>query len=284
MKRNKIAFFSMDVEDWYHLEYFTNADKNSNPSITEDGLKNYIDLLEKYDIKSTLFLVGTEAEKIKLSIDELLSRGHEFGYHSKNHKLVSKISDELFIEELDYAFNFYTKYNITEIGYRAPCFSLGKSKLEILKNHKSFIYDSSFINQPQHPLYSPLDLSGFKKTNDGIYTKNGFYEFEVSTEKFLGINIPISGGGYIRLLPWFIYKFLLKRYLNNHNTYSFYIHPFETSSIKLALPQGTSILTRIRFNYNRRKVLTRMEKVIKILKKADFKFMTYKDYLNEDIN
>ena len=43
--------------------------------------------------------------------------------------------------------------------------------------------------------------------------KNNFNVFEVSTLKLGKFNIPVSGGGYIRFLPWFLYKILLKIYL-----------------------------------------------------------------------
>ena len=67
-------------------------------------------------------------------------------------------------------------------------------------------------------------MDGFEKQQIDIYKKDFFKVFEVSTIKFLGINIPIAGGGYLRIIPWPLYKWLLKKYLKKTNFINFFIH------------------------------------------------------------
>ena len=47
-------------------------------------------------------------------------------------------------------------------------------------------------------------LKKYIKVFDNVYTYKNFTEFELPTERFLNKNIPISGGGYLRILPWFL--------------------------------------------------------------------------------
>ena len=53
----KYAVLAMDLEDWFHLDYFldSNCDKSQS---TLDGFSIFLQVLEKYDIKTTFFVVS----------------------------------------------------------------------------------------------------------------------------------------------------------------------------------------------------------------------------------
>lgn len=272
----------MDVEDWFHLEYFNKVciPKKDKIQSNKDGITNYLNLLSKYNIRGNFFIVGNFINSISEEIYTIHQRGHEIGVHSFEHKRPITMGKDEFIKDLTKNINKLRYLGIEPIGYRAPCFALGNKLLEVLSsNFKQLLFDSSFINQKEHPLYTPLDLNklDFLEREKGIFEKNGFFEFEVSTTNFLGINIPISGGGYIRILPWFVYKFLLIKYLKTGKFYSFYVHPFETSQKDIDLPKGISLIKKIRFNYNRKKTIKRIEKTIQLLKKFNYSFHTYSE-------
>lgn len=278
----KKAVFSMDVEDWYHLDYIDNLKdfKYTNDLSMKDGIQKYLNILSNNNINANFFIVGNFIQYCQLEIQSIIAAQHEIGLHSFNHDRPIKLNEESFLDDLRLNIQALENLGVTPKGYRAPCFALGDSFLNLLaKDFKQLLFDSSFINQKEHPLYTPIDLNKleFIKREEGIYERNGFVEFEISTVKFYKFNIPISGGGYIRILPWFVYKFLLKKYLKTGKLYTFYIHPYELSNKKISLPKGVSILNRFRFHYNRKKTYRRIEKTISLLKRYGYSFHTFSE-------
>ena len=271
---NKIAVFSIDVEEWYHLEYFKNSKTDKKKSVM-DGLHTFIKIVDKHNIKASFFIVGELIQTLKKTIKNLDIQGHDIGLHSYFHKrpVVQNINE--FIKD--------TKDTISEMksilpnnsfGYRSPCFAIDRERLdEVIK--LGIKYDASKITQKEHPLYVNLDLDGFEKQERDIYKKDFFKVFEVSTIKFLGVNIPIAGGGYLRIIPWPIYIWLLKKYLKESTFINFFIHPFELSSMNFDLPENTPYITKFRYNYKRNKVEKRLNRIIELLKENDYNFKTF---------
>ena len=271
---NKIAVFSIDVEEWYHLEYFKNSKTDKNKSVM-DGLHTFIKIVDKHNIKASFFIVGELIQTLKKTIKNLDIEGHDIGLHSYFHKRPVLQNINEFIKD--------TKDTISEMksilpnnsfGYRSPCFAIDRERLdEVIK--LGIKYDASKITQKEHPLYVNLDLDGFEKQERDIYKKDFFKVFEVSTIKFLGVNIPIAGGGYLRIIPWPIYIWLLKKYLKESTFINFFIHPFELSSMNFDLPENTPYLTKFRYNYKRNKVEKRLNRIIELLKENDYNFKTF---------
>lgn len=59
-----------------------------------------LDILDKYDVKATFFLVGFWVDKYPDMVKKINARGHEIGNHSTNHPYMSKLSKEKIINEL----------------------------------------------------------------------------------------------------------------------------------------------------------------------------------------
>lgn len=55
-----------------------------------------LDVLKKYQIRATFFLVGAQAEKHPEMVKRIVREGHVIGNHSYSHKLFTKLSDDLF--------------------------------------------------------------------------------------------------------------------------------------------------------------------------------------------
>lgn len=270
----KIAVFSIDVEEWYHLEYFKNSKIDKSKNVI-DGLHTFIKIIDKHKIKASFFIVGELIQKLKKTIKKLDFEGHDIGLHSYHHKrpVVQNIN-EFIKDTLDTISEMKSILPNNSFGYRAPCFAIDRVRLdEVVK--LGIKYDASKITQNEHPLYVNLNLDGFEKQEKDIYKKDSFKAFEVSTIKFLGINIPIAGGGYLRIIPWPLYIWLLKKYLKKSNFINFFIHPFELSDSYFELPENTPFLTKLRYNYNRSKVEKRLNKIIKLLKDNGFDFKTF---------
>ena len=59
-----------------------------------------LDILDRYDVKTTFFLVGFWAEEHPDLVAELVARGHEIGNHSATHPHMAQLSDAQIREEL----------------------------------------------------------------------------------------------------------------------------------------------------------------------------------------
>ena len=271
---SKYAVLSMDVEDWHHLYYFKGK-ANTDYSML-DGFVNYIDLLNKYDIKTTFFVLSELADKIPDQLKYAISCGHEIACHGKRHIRPIELPINQFKSELQEAKEKLESIIKTEvIGYRAPCYGIDNERYSIVQE-LGFKYSSSKMEVKGHPLYGELNLDDFEKLDDGIYKKNNMMEFALSTEKFLGKNIAVSGGGWIRLLPWdFFMKKLIDKYVSHSNTYFLYIHPFELSNRKMPPVKNTNLLTNIRARKGLYTVDKKIEYLISELETNKFEFSTF---------
>ena len=271
----KIAVFSMDIEDWYHLDYFRSIIKNKEYSLL-DGVNNYLELIESYQIPSSFFVLEEIANSQKKLIQDLSNKKYDIGSHGDDHTRPMEIKLSDFKES-----TFKTKNNLEDIigkeviGYRAPCFSLDRDRLDIIKDN-GFKYDSSKIDFSIHPLYGNLDLSDYKKIEKSIYRKDSFFEFENSTTRILNKTIPISGGGYLRILPWMLSEYLFKSYFKKGNLFTLYVHPFEFSSKSNPdFNNDINYLKRFRFSRGRKTMNKKLKSLIQILKDSGYVFMDF---------
>ena len=270
----------MDVEEWFHLDYI----KNRSSSFTMlDGLDRFVEFADNENIPATLFALTDLLPKLSTSFKSAITNGHEIALHGTSHKRPLEMSlDEFEADCRKGMRSFQKNLGFVPCGYRASCFSLDRDRMDILKNKFDFFYDASRIDFDAHPLYGSMDMTGFTKLAEGVYVENhdGFVEFELPTVKFLGKSLPISGGGYLRIFPWFFLSFLIRRYIKNNPFFSIYIHPFEMSSVKpLPVPE-LGFLNNLRFKYNIKSVPAKMEKLIKLLKQEGYEFMTYSQAQN----
>lgn len=271
----RFAVLSMDIEDWFHLDYFNRAACDARHSLL-DGLEVYRGILRQHGIKTTFFVLGELAQSLAPALRSLGEDGHELASHGWNHVRPLTLSPQDFLNDLH-----RSKAAIEEtvgrpiIGYRAPCYSLDRTRLDLV-GEAGYGFDSSRILFKAHTLYGAIDMQGFTEVSANIFRKGDFFEFQLSTQRVAGQNLPVSGGGYIRLLPWFLMKTWLRRYLAVNELYVLYIHPFELSLRPLPpLPKGTRWPTRLRFSIGRKRVAARLASLINLLREFGFEFCTF---------
>lgn len=277
----KYAVLSMDVEDWYHLNYFKDKPLDMTISML-DGFTNYVELLSKHNIKTTFFVLSELADIAKEQILYAASCGHEIACHGKRHIRPLDLSPADFQREITEAKGKLEDILGKEvIGYRAPCYGIDNERYDIVQK-AGFKYSSSKMDVPGHPLYGELDLTSFEQPIKGIYTKDGITEFSLNTQKFCGKHIAVSGGGWIRLLPWNCFmKPLIKKNLKFAESYALYIHPFELSTVMMPKVSGTNFLTNIRARMGLGKVEGRLEELITILGVKEFQFLSFEQILEK---
>ena len=85
-------------------------------------------------------------------------------------------------------------------------------------------------------------------------------EFPITTFRVAGHNLPVGGGGYLRLLPRLYTRLGLKRVQKEGLPIVIYIHPWEVDPEQPRLPARMS--TRLRHYTNLSQTLDRFESVL----------------------
>ena len=104
----------------------------------DDGPSNYtddlLDVLEKYDVTATFFVVGTNLNtKYNTVMARLLELGNEVGIHGYSHKEFTKIKESKVIEEIDYTQKLLKSYNIEPKYIRPPYGSINNKLKKIIE-------------------------------------------------------------------------------------------------------------------------------------------------------
>jgi len=271
----RLAVLSMDVEDWYHLDYLTGLSLPTSPSLL-DGLDVYSELLEEFSVPSTFFVVAEIAGQVAGRLRALQATGHDISCHGLTHRRPLTLAPDTFARQVREAHTQLQDLIGGPVpGFRAPCFSLDRTRLEAVRA-SGFSYDCSKIACAHHPLYGNLDVSNFTRISPSIYVDGDFAEFEVSTLPLAGRRLPVSGGGYLRMFPWPVMRSLLTRYLRDADLYTLYIHPFELSSAPSPLARfPVPWKQALRFQLGRSSVPRKLRALIMLLRDRGFKFTTF---------
>ena len=238
MPRNVI---SVDVEDYFHVEAFSDIVDRKNwdqyPSRVEANTKRILDLLDESGVKGTFFVLGWVAERYPNLVREIVSRGHELACHSYWHRLIFNLDPKEFREDTLRAKAVLEQAaGLPVYGYRAPSFSIVTSSLwalEILAE-SGFTYDSS-IYPIHHDTYG---IPSAPRAPFRIDTPAGpIMEYPMSTFRMLGKhNLPVGGGGYLRMLPFWYTKLGCRRLQSEKVPLVVYIHPWEIDPDQPRLP------------------------------------------------
>ncbi|HHV24570.1 MAG: polysaccharide deacetylase family protein [Methanosarcina sp.] len=261
-----INALSFDLEYWYTAELVCRFAPDEKEDQVIEAVYPLLDLLDKYDTKATFFVLGKLAEKYPELIKEISKSNHEIGSHSYSHKTLHELGINNFEYEIEKTNGILKSITgKSPLGFRAPTFSIdntNKWALEILAKH-GYKYDSSVFpiktnlyGVPDAPVvsYNP------SKNDITVHDPNGpIIEYPLSVIKF-GINIPIAGGFYLRLLPISVLKHAINR-VNVNRSVVIYIHPWEIYSYtqKVQLP----LISRFITYYGVNSAFSKLENLIK---------------------
>jgi polysaccharide deacetylase family protein (PEP-CTERM system associated) len=225
--------FSVDVEDWYQVADFDAvipfADWDRYESRVARNTDGVLRLLDEAGCRGTFFVLTWNAERYPEIVRRIAAAGHEVATHGYAHRIVYEQTPEQFRADVERAKK--TLEDITGevvLGYRAPSFSFTKQSLwapDVLLD-LGFRYDSS-VFPVRDSLYGMPDAERFPYV---IRERDGrrLLEFPITTTEFLGRNLPLGGGGYLRVFPYQYMRWGMRR-VNRHEHRSavVYIHPWE---------------------------------------------------------
>ena len=276
---NKYAVITMDVEDWYQ-SYFMEYNVDRSQSLL-DGLDIALDIMDSKGIKGSFFVVGELVGQLQDKLRRMDKAGHDIACHSWEHLRPLSMAADEFEQQLQKAKQaLETALGHKISGYRAPCFGIDDERLEIVRG-MGFDYDSSKLKPQLSKKYGELRLKGYQEVFPCIHQKDGFTEFEVSTQKLGPMNM-LLGGGYIRMLPWPFMKWMTHRYLNTGKPYVMYIHPIDLSPKPIPKVVGITFDKYLRTHLGRRHMVWRFKKVIGMLEKSGYTFVTFEQLRKEE--
>ena len=133
--------------------------------------------MDSLSLPSSFFVLGEIAEKKVEFFRNLVKAGHDVGSHSWDHTRPMTLSVEAFRDDLYRCIEIMKEINGDRgFGYRAPCFSLDRERLDIVRDY-GFAYDSSRIDFGNHPLYGSIDMHGYDNLSEAVYRSVEFMEF-----------------------------------------------------------------------------------------------------------
>jgi polysaccharide deacetylase family protein (PEP-CTERM system associated) len=222
---------SVDVEDYFQVEAFADVVERSQwgsyTSRVTTNTHRLLDLFAARQIQATFFVVGWVAERFPALVREIAAAGHELACHSYWHRLIYNLDPAEFREDTRVAKTIIEQIAGQAVyGYRAPSYSIvGGSlwALEVLVE-LGFTYDSSIF-----PIHH--DVYGIPAAPRGpfrVVTPCGpLLEYPITTFRLRGHNLPVGGGGYLRILPEWYSSFGIKRVRREGLPVIAYIHPWE---------------------------------------------------------
>jgi polysaccharide deacetylase family protein (PEP-CTERM system associated) len=248
-----VCALTFDLEEYFQVSAFANhvsrADWQEYVGRAEESTYRILAMLELRKIKATFFVLGWFAERHPQLIHQITGLGHEVASHGYQHELIYNQGVEEFRQDVR-----KTKRILEEIsgqsvlGYRAASYSITQSTLWALDvlAEEGYRYDSS-IFPIQHDRYG---IPNFRRQPHVVQTRSGpIVEFPLTTARFLGKNIPVSGGGYFRVLPFGITRRGLNQVVRDEGIPAiFYLHPWEFDPEQPRIEAG--VLSRFRHYTN----------------------------------
>ncbi len=259
---------TIDVEDWFqvsNLEPYVPRDRWASFALTvERNVDTILALLSEKQIRATFFILGWIAHRVPSLVRKIAGEGHEIASHGWDHQRVSALSPAAFAEDVKRSREVLEQISAGPVlGYRAPSFSIDAERqwAHSILAEQGYQYSSSVApfqhdhyGWPGAPRFAWRPLSG-----------SPFLEVPVSTVRFGWWCLPAGGGGFFRLYPYSLSRFLLRQIVRQGQPAIFYFHPWEVDPL-LPRAEGSPYLVHLRTHLNRAAVPARLARLLKDLR------------------
>ncbi len=242
---------TIDVEDYFQVSafarYIPRSEWDSRECRVERNVDRILAMLAERNVKATFFTLAWIAERYPQLVRRIVDGGHELASHGCEHQRATDLTQAEFLNDVSRAKQVLEDIGgVPVLGYRAPSFSIGTGNLwafDVLARtgHR---YSSS-IYPIAHDHYGMPDSPRF-----AYRLSAGILEVPVTTLRVGSRNLPSSGGGYFRLLPYALSRWMIQR-VNRQDGESavFYFHPWEIDPGQPRVP-GIDAKTRFRHYVN----------------------------------
>jgi polysaccharide deacetylase family protein (PEP-CTERM system associated) len=268
---------SVDVEDYFQVNAFDavvpRARWDSLESRVCGNTERLLAMFDSAGVTATFFVLGWVAERFPSLVTAIAAHGHEIASHGYAHRLIYDQTPAAFRDDVRRAKDLLeTAAGVHVDGYRAPSYSVTTQTLWSLDVliEEGYRYDASIFpikhdrygipSAPRHP---------YVLTRDG----GSLVEAPASTVRCAGVNLPIAGGGYFRILPYAWTRWGMRRLNQREGRPAiFYLHPWEIDPSQPRFEAGW--LSRFRHYRNLDQTEPRLQQLLQ-----DFRFSTVRRIL-----
>jgi polysaccharide deacetylase family protein (PEP-CTERM system associated) len=256
---------TVDVEDYFQVQAFANciprASWDTFPRRVEANTDRFLEQFDRAGVRATFFTLGWVAERHPALVRRIVNAGHELASHGYDHTRADAQDPDTFAADIRRAKSILEDIGgCAVIGYRAATFSIGARNAWAfgVLAAEGYRYSSS-IYPVRHDLYGMPDAPRAPfRPGDGT-----LWELPMTTVRLLGRNLPCSGGGYFRLLPYRLFRLGIGR-ANRRDRQPgiFYTHPWEIDATQPRVKDcgGTS---RFRHYVNLHRTAPRLERLLR---------------------
>lgn len=202
---------TFDIEEWY-IEKAFRGGREFRYHEFDDTLAKVLDELDRFGIKGTFFCVGRLASDFPDVVRRIASRGHEIGCHSYVHLWINKMMEEVLFDDTTEALKALEDIVGKKVtSYRAPAFSITEKNpwaIQVLaecgieSDASIFPASRDFGGYPSFPQDSPCKVE---------YQGTVLKEYPIGMISIAGKKIAYSGGGYFRLIPYWVTSRTMRR-------------------------------------------------------------------------
>jgi len=239
---------TIDVEDYFQVSafapYIRRDEWDARECRIERNVGRILNLLAERDVKATFFTLGWVAERYPQLVRDIVAGGHELASHGYGHQRASDLTRDEFAADVGNAKKILEDLSGQAVrGYRAPSFSIGTGNLWAFDALVAAGYEySSSIYPIKHDHYGMPDSPRF-----AYRVGAGLLEVPVTTLRLFNRNLPSSGGGYFRLLPYPLSRWMIGKVNREDGEPAvFYFHPWE---IDPGQPRVAGIDAKTRFRH-----------------------------------
>jgi polysaccharide deacetylase family protein (PEP-CTERM system associated) len=255
---------TIDVEDYFHVSAFEKHISRSHWSRLQCRIERNMDLilelLHTHNIHATFFMLGWVAENYPQIARSIVDNGHELASHGYHHVRVTNQHKDEFRQDITRTKKLLEDITSAAVeGYRAASYSIGEENLWAHNEMREagYLYSSSIYpishdhyGMPSAPRFTYAPIEG-----------DEFLEIPITTANVFGRRLPGGGGGYFRLYPYWVSRWMLQR-VNRVDGQPgiFYFHPWEIDP-EQPRQNGIGMKTRFRHYLNLRKMEARLNRL-----------------------
>jgi polysaccharide deacetylase family protein (PEP-CTERM system associated) len=262
-RRLFVNALTVDVEDYFQVwalsPYIPRSKWDETPSRVERNVDLILQLLDEAEARATFFTLGWVAERFPQLVRRIVDCGHEIASHGYGHSKAHELGREAFFADIRLAKAILENIAGTAVkGYRAPSFSIGHANEWAYDCvvEAGYLYSSS-VYPIRHDHYGAPHAPRFPHRS-----RADLLEVPITTARLFERNWPAGGGGYFRLMPYSVSRWLIQRVNEvDGRPAIFYFHPWELDPGQPRVP-GVGTKTRLRHYLNLHRTEHRLRRLL----------------------
>ena len=253
--------FTVDVEDYFHASAFRDVAPPEKwdqfePRVVESTWR-IMEMLEAHGARGTFFVLGWVAERLPGLVREIAARGHEVACHGHMHRSVNEMTRAEFADEIGGAKRaIEAAAGKTVLGFRAPNYSIPEMShwaFDELRD-AGFRYDSSVFPTRWRRTGLP------DAPTEPFVHQSGLHEFPMTTVPLLGSRWPVAAGTYLRIAPYKVTEWVLRRLNRAGTPFIVMVHPWDIDPDQPRVSAGP--LVRLKHYTNLEKMAERLRRLL----------------------